>query len=100
MLENESTVVSYKDILGVATELCRTVSEEQTLCKSVYVSIQEWISKLRASDQLEVNFHNVRLPHTVVADVRSKPHAAVITPTVQKRKGYKRLMSGQECQCL
>ena len=27
VLESENTVVSYKDILGVATELCRTVSE-------------------------------------------------------------------------
>ena len=55
VLENANTVVSYKDILGVATDLCRTVSEEQTLCKSVYVSIKEWISKLRAGDQFEVN---------------------------------------------
>ena len=37
VLENANIVVSYKDILGVATDLCRTVSEEQTLCKSVYV---------------------------------------------------------------
>ena len=97
MLENENTIVSYKDILGVPTDLCRTVSEEQTLCKSVYVSIQEWIAKLRAGDKFEVNFHNIGLPHHVVADGRSKPHAAVVTPTVVKRKGYKRLMSGQEC---
>ena len=41
---------------------------------------------MRAGDQFEVNFHNVRLPHT-----------DVVTPTVQKIKGYKRLMSGQEC---
>ena len=55
VLENANTVVSYKDILGVATDLCRTVSEEQVLCKSVYVSIKEWISKLRAGDEFEVN---------------------------------------------
>ena len=56
VLENGNTVVLYKDILGVATDLCRTVSEEQTLCKSVYVPIKEWISKLRAGDQFQVIF--------------------------------------------
>ena len=30
VIESENTVVSYKDVLGVATELCRIVSEEQT----------------------------------------------------------------------
>ena len=28
VLESENTVVSYKDILGVATNLCRTVLED------------------------------------------------------------------------
>ena len=61
----------------------------------ICICIQEWISKLRAGDQFEVNFHNVRLPHNVVTGVRHKPHAAVVTPTVHKTKGYKRLMSSQ-----
>ena len=52
---------------------------------------------MRGGDKFEVNFHNIGLPHHVVADGRSKPHAAVVTPTVQKKKGYKRLMSDQEC---
>ena len=39
LLQNVNTVVSYKDVLGVATDLCRTVSDDQTLCKYVYVSL-------------------------------------------------------------
>ncbi len=73
VLESENTIVSYKDILGVATDLCRTVSEEQTLCKSVYVSSREWISKLK-------------LPYNVDTDVRSKPHADVVTHNCTKEE--------------
>ena len=49
----------------------------------IYISIKEWISKLRAGDQFEVNFHNIRLPHNVVENVRHKQHAAVVTPTAK-----------------
>ena len=52
---------------------------------------------MRAGDQFEVNFHNTALPHNVVLNVSHKPHAAIVTPTVQRAKGYKRCMSSQEC---
>ena len=37
LLQNVNTVVSYKDVLGVGTDLCGTVSDDETLCKCVYV---------------------------------------------------------------
>ena len=39
ILQNENYVVSYKDVLEVAADLCGTISDGQILCKSVYASL-------------------------------------------------------------
>ena len=92
IMDEPNSIVTYRDVLEVATDLCRTVSDDPKLCKSTYATISEWITKLRQGDNFEVAFHNKALPHTHNVSRCDNPLAAVITPagsTKRKRKRYK-----------
>ena len=49
-------------MLEIATDLCRTISNDPNLCKTTYASIYKWITKIREGDVFEVSFNNKGLP--------------------------------------
>ena len=96
ILDANKSQVSYKDVLEIATDLCRTVSEDAKLCKVTYATIFEWITKLREGDQFEIKFVNKTIPSSHKKSDRHLPSPAVITPAVGGRRSRKRLKSSEE----
>ena len=43
ILDANNSKVGYNDVLEIATDLCRTVSDDPILCKHAYGTIFEWI---------------------------------------------------------
>ena len=64
ILDKHNSKVTYSDVLEMATDLCRTVSANQKLCKSTYGTLFEWITKLREGHDFEISFKNKGLPKT------------------------------------
>ena len=95
-MDSTSKKVTYRDVLEVATDLCRTVSDDPQLCKSTYATISEWISRLRQGNDFEVAFHNKSLPHTSNSSKRQTPLPSVITPVGGSKKTRKRYKSSTE----
>ena len=98
IIDNVNSNVTYKDVLEIATDLCRTVSDHPTLCKSTYKSLHEWIAKLRAGDGFNVVFNNTMLPTDKAIGPTRHPHPAIVSPPLQGRKLQKRMKSSQEYQ--
>ena len=73
ILDRNGTEVTYKDVLEIATDLCRTVSDNAKLCKSTYATIFEWITKLRHGDEFDTNFCNRALPGSQVSKKAKNP---------------------------
>ena len=100
--ESNNSIVTYKDVLGVATELCRTVANDQKLAKATYVTIHEWINKIRSGDNIKVVFQNHTIK-SVTENARTSqscstalPRAAVISTTTPGRKRRGRFKSSEE----
>ena len=100
--ESNNSIVTYKDVLGVATELCRTVANDQKLAKATYVTIHEWINNIRSGDNIKVVFQNHTIK-SVTENARTSqscstalPRAAAISPTTPGRKRRGRFKSSEE----
>ena len=98
IIDNYESTVKYKDLVEVATDLCRTVSDHPMLCKSTYNSLHEWTAKLRSGDDFDVAFHNKNINLVRGGGGTKMPHPAVVSPPLQGRKRHKRLKSSQEYQ--
>ena len=61
ILDANNSQVTYNDVLEIASDLCRTVSNDPKLCKITYATIFEWITKLREGDKFEIKFVNTAL---------------------------------------
>ena len=96
ILDNNDSKVSYSDILEMATDLCRTVSDSPKLCKSTYATLFEWITKLREGEDFDIKFCNKALPRSKDANINVNPLPAVITPGVTGRKRRGRYKSSEE----
>ena len=48
--------VSYTELNNIASELCRTVSNDQQQCKETFVYLKQWIEHLRKGKSIEVKF--------------------------------------------
>jgi len=95
ILDKSNSQVTYSDVLEIATDLCRTVSDDPLKCKSTYGIIFEWITKLREGEDFDISFNNKGLPSDET--MRNKqPLAAVITPKLKRRKRQKRYKSSKE----
>ena len=60
IIDNKTSKVVYRNVLLLATDLCRTVSDNHKLCKATYGILFGWISKLRQGDDFDVTFHKHR----------------------------------------
>ena len=89
ILDNNDSKVSYSDILKMATDLCRTVSDSPKLCKSTYATLFEWITKLREGENFDIKFCNKALPGSKEANINVDPLPAVVTPALGGRKKRK-----------
>ena len=96
ILDKNGSKVTYNDVLEIATDLCRTVSDNPTLCKSTYATIFEWITKLREGEKFKVTFNNIALPQQKNCYKAKNPLAAVITPPNGRYKSRKRYKSSSE----
>ena len=63
-MDRTNSKVTYRVVLEIATDLCRTVSDDPKLCTSTYATIFEWITRLRQGDDFDVAFHNKAIHHT------------------------------------
>ena len=99
LIENENTNVNYKDVLDVATKLCRTVSNNPKLEKSTYFLLHKWTKKIRIDKNTRVNF--VSMPYNCANKDNSQdtivPISATVTPQ-NKRKRDNRFISSMEAQ--
>ena len=99
LVDDENAAVNYKDLLDVATELCRTVINDQKIAKSTYCLLHEWIKRIRLDKSTQVNFVSVNtdlvtnISHTD-ADI---PIAATVTPQHNKKRDN-RFISSLEAQ--
>ena len=96
ILDANNSQVTYKDVLEIATDLCRTVSDDPKLCKVTYATIFEWITKLREGDKFHIQFINTAIPSTHKNSDSQSPAPAVVTPAVGGRRSRKRLKSSEE----
>ena len=96
ILDKHDSKVTYKDVLEIATDLCRTVADDAKLCKNTYGTLFEWITKIREGEDFEVCFRNRGLPKDNVNVTIEKPLAAVITPKVNGRRKRSRYKSSEE----
>ena len=62
-INNESTTrkysadkISYTELNTMATELCRTVANKQSLARETYLYLKDWINKLKTHDSVELQF--------------------------------------------
>ena len=96
ILENANSKVTYSDVLEIATDLCRTVSDNPKLCRSTYGTIFEWITRLREGKDFEISFNNKALPNVSDTTARTDPLPAVVTPAGSSRKKRQRYKSSEE----
>ena len=91
-MDNANSIVTYKDLSEIASDLCRTISDDQLLCKSTYTKLHEWIGKVRSGQRFNVVFDNADFP-TEASDKRNgDPIATIVTPAgggSQRKKSYK-----------
>ena len=99
LIDDENAIVNYKDVLDVATELCRTVINDQKIAKSTYCLLHEWTKRIRIDKSTQLNFVSV---NTDLASYKSNtdsniPIAANVTPQ-NKNKRDNRFISSLEAQ--
>ena len=96
ILDKHNSKVTYGDVLELATDLCRTVSDDPKLCRSTYATLFERVTKLRQGDKFDVAFNNKGLPKSGDTSNKMKPIPAVITPPLRGRKRRQRFKSCEE----
>ena len=89
--------VSYNELMNTATELCRTVSTNQRACRSVYVTMKEWIERIRSKEPFDVKFERNTLIciNDNIDSNDNMPQAATFSSTNSQRLG-KRYKSCRE----
>ena len=86
LLDRDCTV-TYKDLQDLSHELCRTVSNDKDLSRSIYQTIHEWKGHLRSGTKFDVIFQkNIStLQHSnQERDVMPKP--ATVTPNLSAKR--------------
>ena len=99
LIENDNSTVNYKDVLDVATELCRTVSNDPKLAKSTYCLLHEWARRIRIDKNTQVNF--VAMSYNCANKDNTQDTIVPIPATVtlqDKRKRDSRFISSLEAQ--
>ena len=86
IIDYENSTVRYKNVLEVAIDLYRTVSDDPKLWKSTYTSLHEWIAKLRSGDGFDVVFNNNYLPKDVGIGLTQEPHPDIFQSTTPMKE--------------
>ena len=79
ILDNANSIVTYKGLSEIASDLCRIVPDDQLLCKSTYIKLHEWIGKLRSGQRFNVVFENDHFPTEASDNRNGDPIAAIVT---------------------
>ena len=99
LAEDLNKIINYKDVLDVATELCRTVINDQKIAKSTYCLLHEWTKRIRIDKSTQINFVSVNTDSC--NNDSNKDRNSLIATTVthkNKRKRDNRFISALETQ--
>ncbi len=80
LIEDKNSDITYKDLVDCYSELCRTVSNDKDMSRSVYSTVHEWVSKLRDGDPFEIKISNTLVGMSTVKHNESTPKAAIVPP--------------------
>ena len=99
LMNEKDSKVTYKDLLDCCADLCRTVSNDQDMSRSVYSSLHEWMAKLREGEPFVIKFSKTVGGMTSLEKNDKIPIPATITPCLYAQR-QKRLRSSVEVKKL
>ena len=86
LIEDKNSDIRYKDLVDCCSELCRNVSNDKDMSRSVYSTVHEWVSKLRQGDAFEIKFTNTVRGICTQKQNDITPNAATITPCLHAQQ--------------